>query len=479
VQRPDGVSIAYQVVGEGPRDVVYVPGFISHLDLAWSEPGFVEFIRRMAGFSRLIMFDKPGTGLSDPIDKVPTLEERCDDLRVVCDAVGTQRPVLMGFSEGASSCLLFAATWPERVESMVLYGALVKGHPTLEELSEFGLTQQDVEEKWRLIHDVTGDWGKGRTIELLCPSMTSPAERRFWALFERAAASPRMARGLIAAAEELDVTPALSAISAPTLLIHNVDDFVPIAGARIVARTIPGAVLVETPGRDHAFWLTDPEPVIGEIEQFLTGTRAVAEPDRVLATVLFTDLVGSTEQAATLGDTRWREVLEKHDELVRRVVDAHRGRVVKTMGDGHLIVFDGPARAIRCAVALRDESEVPLTAGVHTGECESMGDDLGGLAVHIGARVAAQAAAGEVLVSSTVKDLVVGSELLFADRGQYELKGVPGTWRLFAVGEEDAPPPAVSPERELRPGDRMALGMARHAPRVSRSAVRLLRGGRR
>jgi len=475
VERPDGVAIAYQVIGEGPRDLVWVPGFISHLDLAWTEPHFVAMLRRLAAMGRVVLYDKPGTGLSDPISHVPTVEERRDDLRVVIDAVGCERPVLMGFSEGASSALLFAASWPERVESLILYGGIIKGRASGEELARFGFTQETYDLAWARVERAIGLWGKGEVSGLLNPSMDSPGERRFWALFERAAASPRMARALVEAVRGLDVTPILSTVATPALLVHNVGDFAPIANSRLMAKLMPNARLVELPGADHAFWFGDSEAVLGEIEQFLTGTRAVVETDRVLATVLFTDLVGSTEQAAELGDARWRERLEHHDSTVRRLVGAHRGRLVKSMGDGHLSVFDGPARAIRCALALRGETGVPLTAGVHTGECESMGEDLGGLAVHIGARVAAKAASGEVLVSSTVKDLVVGSPFSFADRGEHELKGVPGRWRLYAVGSAAEPPP-VAHERELRPGDRTALRMARRAPSVSRSAVRLLRG---
>ena len=473
-ERPDGVSIAYQVYGEGPRHLIWVPGFISHLDLLWTDARFVAVLRRLGTLGRVILFDKPGTGLSDPITHVPSVEERRDDIATVLDHAGVERVVMMGFSEGASSSLLFAATWPERVESLVLYGAIVKGLPDDSELEIWGFSRAQAEERWRSIQDVVADWGKGGLIGLLCPSMDSPVERRFWALFERAAASPKMARALIEAVRGLDVTQILPTVKTPTLLVHCVDDYAPVENSRHMAEVMPDARLVELPGGDHAFWFGDAEPVLGEIEQFITGARGVAETDRVLATVLFTDLVGSTEQAAELGDARWRERLEAHDALVRRFVGQHRGRVVKAMGDGHLSVFDGPARAIRCAMALRDASELPLTAGVHTGECESIGDDVGGLAVHIGARVAAKAAPGEVLVSSTVKDLVVGSQLSFAERGEHELKGVPGRWRLHAVGPADAPP--VAHERQLRPGDRVALRMARRTPQVSRAAVKLLRG---
>lgn len=474
VERSDGVSIAYQVFGSGPRDVVWVPGFISHLDLMWSEPHFVALLRRLASFARVIMYDKPGTGLSDPISHVPLVEERRDDLRTVLDAVGSRRPVLMGFSEGVSSCLLFAATWPERVESLVLYGGIVKGSLSVEDLVGSDWTLERVEAHWARMEAAVAEWGRGRTIELLCPSVDTPAERRFWALFERASASPRMARSLIDAVKALDVTHVLEAVTTPALLIHNVDDYAPVMQSRMAAERMPNARLVEPPGCDHAFWLNHSEPVVGEIEQFVTGARRATQVDRVLTTVLFTDIVGSTQQAADLGDSRWRAELERHDALVRRLVEAHDGRVVKAMGDGYLSAFEGPARAIRCALAIREESGLPIRAGVHTGECEVMGDDLGGLAVHIGARVGALAGSGEVLASSTVRDLVVGSPFSFADRGEYELKGVPGRWRVHAVGPAEAPPPVAS-ARELRPGDRLALRMAHRAPETMRTAARVAR----
>jgi class 3 adenylate cyclase len=472
VERPDGVAIAYQVVGEGPRDLVYVPGFISHLDFLWTDPGFSRFLRRMAGFSRVILFDKPGTGLSDPIPHVPTLEERMADIEVVMDAAGSERAVLMGFSEGAPTCLLLAATNPARVEALVLYGGIYKGTPGPEDLEDFETTAEDVERTWGILDSVLADWGKGRVAEVFWPSANSPVDRRFVALFERASASPRMAKSLVEAVRRVDVRAIAPTVTTPALVLHRVGDFAPVGNSRWLARTMPNATLVEMPGADHAFWSGDSDMVVDEIEQFVTGARHSAEPDRVLSTVLFTDLVGSTQRAAELGDGAWRRRLEGHDALVRRQVAAFRGRVVKSMGDGHLAVFDGPARAIRCAHAICGQSEEPLRAGVHTGECEVIGDDVGGLAVHIGARVGALARTGEVLVSSTVKDLVVGAPLAFADRGEHELKGVPGTWRVYAVGPTDAPPP-IDAERELAVGDRTALRLARHSPNTLRRVTML------
>jgi class 3 adenylate cyclase len=482
-ERPDGVNIAYRVLGDGPRDILYVPGFFSHLDLGLTEPRFAAFMRRLTGFARVITFDKPGTGLSDPIQHVPTVEERAEDIRHVADAVGAARPVLLGFSEGTSSCAMFAATWPDRVEALVLYGAVFNARPDPAALEDWG-EASELEARWARAMQVVDRWGTGATMDLICPSIDSPAERRMWALLERASASPRMAQALVEAVLQIDVTATLPAIQAPTLLLHRTGDFAPVQQSRVAATLIPGARFVELPGADHAFWVSDPEPVLDEIEEFVTGASHAAEPDRVLATVLFADLVGSTQLVAELGDARWRERLERHEALVHRLVAAWRGRVVKAMGDGHLCVFDGPARAIRCGLALREECEGPLRVGIHTGECETIGDDVGGMTVHIGARVGALAAPGEVLVSSTVRDLVVGSPLAFADRGEHELKGVPGAWRVHAAGPAEAPPPLPT-ALELRGGDRVALSFARRAPGTARAAVRLtqrlgarrLRGG--
>ena len=478
VERPDGVNIAYQVFGTGRRDIVFIPGFISHLDLQWTEPRYVALLRWLASLGRVITFDKPGVGCSDPLPYAPTLEERADDVRLVMDAAGSERAVVMGFSEGVSAALMLAATRPERVEQLVLYGGIVTGNPSAEQLAQLEMTPEEAERRWARIEQALRAWGTGRTVDLLSPSVSGPVERRFWALFERAAASPRMARALIETVRGLDVTPLLASVTTPALIVHNVDDFAPVANGRLLAKMLPDAQYAEMPGADHAFWLADPKPVMAEVERFLTGAAAAPEPDRVLATILFTDVVGSTQRAAELGDARWREELERHEALVRREAAAARGRVVKSMGDGHLCAFDGPARAIRTAQRVIEAAELPLRAGVHTGECEAIGDDLGGLAVHIGARVGALAGPGEVLVSNTVKDLVVGAGFPFTDRGEHELKGVPGRWRLHAVTEE-AERPVVEPDRLLRPGDRLALRMASRAPHrmrgVASAALRLKR----
>lgn len=467
VERADGVAIAYQVFGAGPVDVLYVPGFVSHLDLAWTEPRFARMLTRLASFARVITYDKPGVGISDPIDHPPLLEERAQDALTVMDAAGAQRPVLLGFSEGGATCLLLAATVPERVAALITYGALVKAHPTDDELKRMSLSREDVDSKWAKLRDSTSRWGSGATAELLFPSASTAAERRIWALFERAAASPRMVRALIDACEQTDVSAILSSVRVPTLVLHRTGDFVPLANARMLAHGVPGARLVELPGEDHAFWKGDVEPVISEIEQFVTGSRRSVERERALATVLFSDIVGSTSRAAEVGDAAWRRDLEALDARVRALAAEHGGRVVKSLGDGHLLELPGPGRAVVAALALRTVAaalDLPLRVGIHTGECERIGDDLGGLAVHIGARISALAQPGEVLVSRTVKDLLVGSQVNLEPRGEQLLRGVPGSWELHAVVDESITRESVPAQRALRTGDRTALRMARHSP---------------
>ena len=473
-ERPDGISIAYQVVGNGPRDLIYVPGFISHLDLTWADPGFARFMRRLTGFARVIMFDKPGTGLSDPVPHPPPLEERASDIGTVLDAAGIERAVVMGFSEGAPASLMFAATWRERVEALVLYGGLYRRTFGAEELAALGASADVFDVAMSRLETLPPQWGRGLTADIFAPSVATAASRTMFGRYERAAASPRMIRSLIDAVATIDVSTIAPTVDVPALVLHRTDDLCPVAGSRWVSQLLPSARYVELPGADHLFWVGDCDLVADEIEQFLTGARGASDPDRMLATILFTDLVDSTRRAAELGDAAWRQRLEAHDALVRREVEAFRGRVVKAMGDGHLCVFDGPARAVRCAFAIRDAATEPVRAGVHTGECEVIGEDLGGLAVHIGARVGAIARGGEVLVSSTVKDLVAGAAIAFADRGEHELKGVPGAWRLYAAGPADAPPP-VDDRREVRPGDRALLRANRAAPSAVRTVVELSR----
>jgi class 3 adenylate cyclase/pimeloyl-ACP methyl ester carboxylesterase len=484
--RNGAVNIAYQVVGDGPTDLAIVPGFISHVDLWWTIPETTAFIRRLAGFSRLILFDKRGTGLSDPVAGPSTLEERMEDLHAVLDAAGSQRCALLGVSEGGPMSILCAATYPDRVSALLLYGTFPTGKPDRypPELVE------DAEHKAaELTAIIEEHWGEGLAVEWFAPNLKgSPTMRRSWGLFERAAASPGMVAELLRSYGEIDVSDVLPTLRLPTLVLHRTGDTaVPVEAGRMLARGIPEARFVELPGNDHIPWFGDADALLEEIEEFLTGSRHAPEPDRALATVLFTDIAGSTERAAALGDRRWRELLARHQSVVRDQLAAYGGREVKTMGDGFLATFDGPARAIRCArtISERSASEgIEIRAGVHTGECELIADDVGGMAVHIGARVAAKAAPGEVLVSSTVKDLVVGSGIEFADRGTHELKGVPGEWRLLAVADHrtqplETPPlerDEVAPNAALRQrGDRVMLRLARRAPGAMRLAARATR----
>jgi pimeloyl-ACP methyl ester carboxylesterase/class 3 adenylate cyclase len=436
--RSGDVNIAYQVVGDGPLDLVFVPGFISHLDLQWSDPRIARFLEKLASFSRLILFDKRGTGLSDPVAAPAPLEERMDDVRAVMDAAGSERAALFGLSEGGPMSVLFAATYPERTRALVLCGTFPTGTPDPDD-NPSGQRWVDTIQSAR---SAAEHWGEGHTLALMAPSADRESDRIGRGIFERSAASPQLVQTLFDMVLETDVRDLLPSIRVPTLVLHRQEEFIPVEGARYMAEHIPGARLVVLPGMDHIPFYGDGDGYAEEIEEFLTGARQAPVSDRILTTVMFTDIVGSTERAATLGDARWRELLGRHDELMRAELERHRGREVKTMGDGFLATFDGPARGIRCARAVADQVrslDIELRAGLHTGECELIGDDIGGMAVNIGARIGALADADEVVVSSTVKDLVVGSGISFSDRGTRELKGVPGEWRLFAVDQVEAP----------------------------------------
>jgi class 3 adenylate cyclase len=428
--RSGDLSIAYQVVGDGPIDLVHIPGLVSHLDLAWTNPQYERFMARLSSFARVMVYDKRGSGLSDPVAEPPSVEERIDDTRAVMDAEGVERAAVFGCSEGASLSAFFAAAHPDRVSHAILYGSFARLRPDPPDYPwGEGLAP--------LYRESMEHWGEGVLLAVLAPSLLgSTEERAWWARFERGAMSPRSIERLMVANFELDLREVLPVIAVPTLVLHRDEDALPIGGGRYVAEHIPGARFVELHGEDHWPWVGDPDEVCDHVEEFLTGQRAERAIDRVLATVMFTDIVGSTERASELGDRRWRELLDEHERLTRTELDRHQGQEVKTTGDGVLATFDGPARAIRCATSLASATErlgLPVRVGLHTGECERRNGDIGGIAVHIGARVMAEAGPGEVLVSRTVKDLTVGSDIEFEERGARQLKGVPGEWELFAV----------------------------------------------
>jgi pimeloyl-ACP methyl ester carboxylesterase/class 3 adenylate cyclase len=427
------VNIAYQVTGNGGRDMVLVPGFVSHLDADWEEPRSAHFLERLGSFSRLIRFDKRGTGLSDRPGGLPDLETRMDDVRAVLDAVGSEWATLFGYSEGGPLSILFAATYPARTEALVLYGTYAKRRDPDDDYPWAPTWKQ----RQQVAAEVERTWGAESDLGTMAPN-ADEAMIRFWRTRARASASPGAARDLVLMNSQIDVRHALPAITAPTLVLHRREDRDSRAAeGRYIADHIPGARFVLLEGVDHVPFI-DPDQIVDEIEEFLTGVRPAPHIDRVLATVVFTDIVGSTERAAALGDRRWTELLRDHNAAVRRELARYRGREINTAGDGFMATFDGPARAIRFAQAAADAVHalgIDIRAGVHTGEIELAGDDIGGLAVHVGARVAAVAGPREVVVSSTVKDLVAGSGIEFEDRGVSALKGVPGEWRLFAVAE--------------------------------------------
>ncbi|MDQ3996682.1 MAG: adenylate/guanylate cyclase domain-containing protein [Gemmatimonadota bacterium] len=431
----DGVSIAYQVFGEGGDDLVYVPGGLSHLDLAWQDRRYQRMMQRLAGFARVTVFDKRGMGASDPVPRPPTLEERMRDIAAVMDAVGIEQAALFGNSEGASSAALFAATFPQRTRALVLCGAWPGGSDIIDPDPDFPTDM--MREFWdKTVPLWLERFGQGVTIRIFAPSLAGNEQAvAAMAAFERMATTPAMFRALLDSIRGLDLRPILGSISAPTLVLHRRDESPPIEGARYIASRIPGAKLVELEGDDHLPWLGDMDALLDEVQEFLTGARP-KRAERRLATVVFTDIVGSTEHAASLGDRRWRALLDDHHDTMRALTERFDGRLVKTIGDGTLALFDGPGSAVECArQAVRDAPRIgiELRAGVHAGECELMNGDVGGIAVHVGARIASLADSGEVLVSSTVKELVAGSDLAFADRGVHELKGVPAQWQVYRL----------------------------------------------
>ncbi len=492
------LSLAYQVFGDGPVELVYVaPTIGSHVELCWTLPEFKAFFDRLATFCRVLLFDPAGFGLSDPVPKVRTFDDRAAEIAGIMDAVGFGKAAIFAVGEGGPAAVIFAATRPERTRALILHSTTayhgvagwddVERDPAelrarvLHELDEdYTPSTEQLARVQELVRAIGSGWGSGAAFKVAVPPFGSI---RQLAMLERMFASPGMARASLEAAFRIDVRPILPTISAPTLVIHARDCIVPVQSGRYLADHIPGARYLEVDGDSQVPWLTEPDTILTEIEEFLTGSHAAPAPShRALRTVLFTDIVASTQHAAAAGDQRWRAVLHRFGEITTDLTQRFGGTVVKSTGDGHLMTFDGPTQAIRCAAALRTEAEalgIQIRAGIHTGECELMDTDLGGLAVHIAARILGHAGAGEILVSRTVRDLVVGSGTGFEDHGSVELRGVPGTWQLLAVDSRG--PRAGSPEAELAsmptPGRRTAMRRSdRAVEAIGRRAPWILRG---
>jgi len=495
------LSLAYQVFGDGPVELVFVGPIVTHVELLWTQPECKAFFDQLATFCRVLTFDKAGVGLSDPIPKVRLLEERVAEIEAVMDAVGFAKPVLFGMSEGGPQAIMFASKRPERARALILYGSF--SFPTagswddldrdpaelraraLAELGEDYTPSTEQIARWQgFARAARSEWGTGAALSCLLPSVRS---MRQLGMLERMFASPGMFRATLEAVFRMDIRPILPTITAPTLVIHARGDVIPVQGGRYLADHIPGARWLEVDGADHVPWFTEPDKILTGIEEFLTGSHAApSQSHRALRTVLFTDIVASTQHAAATGDERWRAVLHRFGEITADLTERFGGTVVKSTGDGHLATFDGPTQAIRCSEALRADAEtlgIEIRAGIHTGECELLDSDIGGIAVHIAARICGQAGAGEILVSRTVRDLVVGSGTGFEDRGSFELRGVPGTWQLLAVNRHG--PRAGSAEAELaslptpdrrtamRRSDRAVEVIARRAPWIMRGMARL------
>lgn len=417
------VHIAYQVFGAGPTDLVFVPGFISHVENYWEHPDLARWLHRLGRFARVIMFDKRGTGLSDPVREIPPLDLRMDDVRAVMDAAGSENAALVGISEGGALAALFAATYPQRCQRLVLYGAFARFPGSAAALESFFKYADQA-------------WGSGRSLSAWAPSrQNDPILQRWWGRFERLGASPAAVVAVMQMAAETDVSDVLSSIRVPTLVIHSKGDtLIPIECGHFFARKISGSRLIELPGQDHLVFVHD--QIVDCIEEFLTGSISEAESDRVLATVLFTDIVGSTARAEQIGDQRWHNLLNAHHAAVRRELARYRGSEVKSLGDGFLATFDGPARAVRCACAIIEAVrplDIEVRCGLHTGEIEMREQDVEGIAVHMAARISSVAAGSEILVSRTVKDLVAGSGLQFKERGRHSLKGLQEAMELYAA----------------------------------------------
>lgn len=430
--RSEEGSVAYQIVGEGPVDMVFMSAGFSHVDGRWEEPSFARMLNRFADFSRLLVFDKRGTGASDPIPQENSWEDWADDILRVMDDARSERAVIVGVGDSGPIAMLFAATYPQRVSSLVIVNTSPK--PLRSDDFPWGRDLAQVEE---FLSAQEKSWGSGGMLDVLSPSKAEDAlYRRWWAKYQRMSASPSTSTKVARLMFSMDVRPFLSTIQAPTLVIQRDNlPMVSVENGRYLAENIPGAKYAELPGRDYFIYLGNPD-VIDAIEEFLTGSRPEPDIDRILATVMFTDIVGSTDRAAELGDHGWKQVLDAHDRVVKASLDEYRGRLIKNTGDGLLATFDGPARAIRSAASIKSSlaaEGLQIRSGLHAGELEVRGDDVGGIAVHIGARVMSRASPDEILVSSTVKDLTVGSGIQFRDRGEHELKGIPERWHLYSA----------------------------------------------
>jgi pimeloyl-ACP methyl ester carboxylesterase len=431
--RAGGISIAYQVIGDGPLDLVHIPSWITNVEENWNEPGYARFLRRLASFARLILFDKRGTGLSDRVEAMPTLEERIEDVQAVMAAVGSREAALFGSTEGSAMCALYAATYPERTRALVMYGAYAKRIRSTD--YPWGPTMAERE----VFYDTfMREWGGPTVLDLLARSMKDDARfRQWWAGYLRRSASPGAAIALTKMNTAIDIRHVLPMIRVPTLVVHRTDDpLCPVEGARYIAANIPGARYVEVPGGDHMPFVGDIDTLLDPVEEFLTGAPPAVELDRVLTTILMVDIVDSTGRASALGDVRWHRLLDSWRMLVRQQLRRFRGEERNVTGDGFVATFDGPGRAIHCACAIAGAAEslgIEARAGLHTGECALSGSELDGIAVHIAARAMAFAAGSEVMVTSTVRELVAGSNIAFRDRGRHTLKGIPGIWQLHAV----------------------------------------------
>ncbi len=430
--RGPGGSVAYQTLGDGPIDVVFIPWWATNVDVMWDEPSIARFLRRLANFCRLIVFDKRGTGVSDalPSSSLPSLEQWSDDVRTVMQAAQCERAALFGHAQGGQMAMLCAATYPANVSALVLADTCAR------QFDDGNLPS--LQERQIFLSELERNWGTATTLDLLAPSMAAdPRFRAWYARYERLSLGPRMVRAVVESDYERDVVGILPVIRIPTLVLHRSGNrFIGVERGRELADKIAGARFVEVPGEDHLFHAGESDALLGEVEEFLTGVRSVPDTDRVLATVLFTDIVDSTRRAVSLGDRRWHELLDAHHEIARRELARFRGKEIKFIGDGLLATFDGPARAIGCACAITSGMRrlgLEIRAGLHTGEIEIVGNDIRGIAVHIAARVTGEAGPGEVLVSAMVKDLVAGSGICFEERGVRVLKGVPGEWKLFAA----------------------------------------------